>query len=260
MRWQPSEWTIPLESLFDLNDQTAIVTGAGSGLGRAIALGLDAYGADVVAADLDEDSASTVADHLSGDSHAAFVDVTDPDSLHALRETTLEVHGGYDILCNIPGVNVRKPVLELTPEEWQRVVELNLNGVFYANRVLGAHLVERGQGSVINMASIRGLDGGPNQSAYSASKGGVVQLTKVLAAEWAPDVRVNALAPGYMKTSLVRDAMEDDEWHEEMRDGHMMRRFGEPEEVVGGAVFLASAASSFVTGTTLPIDGGWTAQ
>lgn len=260
MRWQPSEWTVPLDSLFDLSDRTAIVTGAASGLGRAIAIGLDAFGADVIAADLDGDGAKAVADILSDDARSATVDVTDPESLHALRATTLETYGSYDILCNVPGTNIRKSVLELSASEWRDVVDLNLNGVFYANKVLGAHLVENGTGSVINMASIRGLDGGPNQSAYSASKGGVVQLTKGLAAEWAPEVRVNALAPGYMKTALVKEAMEDTEWYEEMRDGHMMERFGDPEEVVGGAVFLASEASSFVTGTILPIDGGWTAQ
>ncbi|MGM0591352.1 MAG: SDR family NAD(P)-dependent oxidoreductase, partial [Halobacteriota archaeon] len=137
---------------------------------------------------------------------------------------------------------------------------LNLTGVFLAAKVLGEPLVEQGSGSVVNMASALGLVANANQSAYASSKGGVIQLTRVLAVEWAPDVRVNAMAPGYMKTPLVREAMADEEWYEAMRRLHLLDRFGDPEEVVGGAVYLASEASSFVTGSVLTIDGGWTAQ
>ncbi len=259
MSWEPNTWRYPPESMFSLEDRSAIVTGAASGLGRAIACGLDACGATVVAADRDGEGVQEVADHLSTESHAAVVDVTDISSLEALRATTLERHGDFDVLCNVPGINVRKSVIDLSPAEWHDVIEVNLTGMFYANKVLGAHLVERGGGTVLNMASVRGIAGGTNQSAYSASKGGVVQLTKVLAAEWAPDVRVNALAPGYMKTPLVREAMSDEEWYDRMRSEHLLDRFGDPEEVVGATVFLTSEASSFVTGTVLPVDGGWTA-
>lgn len=248
------------ESMFDLDDKTAIVTGAASGLGRAIALGFAARGATVVCADIDESGARAVADTADGEATAIHVDVTDRESLAELRDEVQAEYGSYDVLCNVPGTNTRKPVVELTEAEWREIIELNLTGVFLASKSLGTPLVDQGQGSVINMASIRGIDGGPDQSAYSASKGGVVQFTKVLATEWAPDVRVNALAPGYMKTPLVREAMADTEWYESMRDGHVMERFGEPEEVVGGAVYLASDASSFVTGSVLSIDGGWTAQ
>jgi len=260
MSREPSDWVVDPESMFDLDGKTAIVTGAASGLGRAIALGFAARGASVVCADIDEAGARDVADAVNGDAMAAHVDVTDAASLEGLRDRVQTEYGTYDVLCNIPGINTRKAVLELSEESWREIIELNLTGIFLASKTLGAPLVEQGGGSVINMASIRGIDGGPDQSAYSASKGGVVQFTKVLAAEWAPTVRVNALAPGYMKTPLVREAMEDTEWYEEMRDGHMMERFGEPEEVVGGAVYLAADASSFVTGTALSVDGGWTAQ
>lgn len=248
------------ESMFDLTGKTAVVTGAASGLGRAIALGFAARGATVVCADIDEDGAGEVAASAEGDATAAYVDVTDRDSIATLREMVVEDHGRYEVLCNVPGTNTRKPVLELSEAEWREIIDLNLTGVFLAAKTLGAPLVEQGAGSVINMASIRGIDGGPDQSAYSASKGGVVQFTKVLAAEWAPDVRVNALAPGYMTTPLVREAMTDTEWYDAMREKHMLGRFGDPKEVVGGAVYLASEASSFVTGSTLSIDGGWTAQ
>ena len=247
------------ESLFSLEDRTAIVTGGASGLGREIARGLDAVGATVIVADIDHAAGTEVADDLGEESLAVEVDVRSTNSLQQLRERALEATGGYDVVFNIPGINTRVPVSQLSESEWSDIIELNLTGVFLSAKVLGAPLLEQGHGSMINMASIRGLVGGANQSAYSASKGGVVQLTKVLAAEWAPDVRVNALAPGYMKTPLVREAMEDHEWYEHMRSKHLLDRFGDPSEVVGPAVFLAAEASSFVTGSTLVVDGGWTA-
>jgi NAD(P)-dependent dehydrogenase (short-subunit alcohol dehydrogenase family) len=246
--------------MFDLDGKTAIVTGAASGLGRAIALGLASRGAAIVCGDLNEEGAESVADSIDGEAIGEHVDVTERESLMNLRERVLAEYGSYDVLCNVPGTNTRKPVLELSESEWREIIDLNLTGVFLASKTLGQPMVDQGRGSVINMASIRGIDGGADQSAYSASKGGVIQFTKALAAEWAPDVRVNALAPGYMKTPLVREAMADTDWYESMREGHMMERFGEPEEVVGGVVYLAADASSFVTGSVLSIDGGWTAQ
>lgn len=264
MTWRTEDWRFDPGTVFDLDGRTAIVTGGASGLGRAIALGFGARNANVVVADIDHDGAAEVVDELAslGDGRAIAVeaDVTDRGSLARLRRRTIEEFGAYEICCALPGINVREPVLDLSVEDWEAVIDLNLTGVFLCAKVLGRHLVEEGRGSLITMASIRGIDGGPAQGPYSASKGGVVQLTKVLAAEWAPDVRVNALAPGYMKTPLVREAMEDEEWYERIRGGHMLDRFGDPEEVVGGAVYLASEAASFVTGTVLTIDGGWTAQ
>lgn len=262
MSWHPDNWRFDPTSMFELDGKTAIVTGGASGLGRAIALGMGAAGARVVVADIDEAGAAEVANAVDGDALAVEADVTDTESLRGLREETIDAFGGYEIVCNIPGINVRLPVFDLDIEDWREIIELNLTGVFLGAKVLGEHLVETATGdrSMLNMGSIRGIDGGPDQSAYSASKAGVIQLTKVLAAEWAPDVRVNALAPGYMKTPLVRQAMEDEEWYDRMRSGHMLGRFGDPEEVVGGAVYLSSDAASFVTGSVLTIDGGWTAQ
>lgn len=248
-----------LETLFDLDGKTAVVTGGGSGLGREIARGLAAHGAAVVVADVDVEAAEGVADELGPNAVAVEADVTDRESLIRLQEKTIDRFGGYETVFNIPGINTRVPVLKLTESEWRNIIELNLTGIFLSAKVLGRHLVEERRGNMINMASIRGLVGGTDQSAYSASKGGVVQLTRVLAAEWAPDVQVNALAPGYMKTSLVREAMEDEDWYEEMRSNHLLDRFGDPVEVVGAAIFLAADASTFVTGSVLTVDGGWTA-
>jgi gluconate 5-dehydrogenase len=248
-----------LDALFELDGRTAIVTGAASGLGRQIARGLDAHGATVVAADIDEPGAEETAAELD-DGVAVEADVTDRDSLVALREAVIDRFGSYEVLFNVPGTNTRVPALELDERRWAEILELNLTGVFRSATVLGEPLVEQGAGSVVNMASALGLVGLPTQSAYAASKGGVVQLTRVLAAEWAPEVRVNALAPGYMKTPLVREAMDDEEWYREMRDLHLMERFGDPAEVVGASVYLAAPASSFVTGSILTVDGGWTSR
>lgn len=260
--WHPETWTVPPPDLFDLTGTNAIVTGGASGLGRSIALGLGAHGANIAIGDIDTGGASTVASAITDDVSATVieVDVTDRDSLERFRAAVIDDLGGYDIVVNIPGINHRKPALDLTPDEWHEVIDVNLTGMYHAATILGEHLVETGHGSMINMASALGKIGIARQGAYAASKGGVVQLTKVLAAEWAPDVRVNALAPGYMKTPLVLEVMEDRDWYRDMRDRHMLQRFGEPEEVVGGAIFLASPASSFVTGEVLSIDGGWTAQ
>lgn len=246
--------------MFDLTGTTAIVTGGASGLGRAITHGLADAGANVAVADIDDEGGRHVAETVDGNAVAVEADVTDSDSLGRLRDRVTTEFDGYEVVFNIPGTNHRVPAFELSDEKWEEIIDLNLTGVFKSARALGKPLVEQGHVSVVNMASIRGIDGGPDQSAYSASKGGVIQLTKALAAEWAPDVRVNALAPGYVKTELVREAMEDREWYERMRERHMLERFADPEEVVGGAVYLASDASSFVTGSTLVIDGGWTAQ
>lgn len=258
--WHPDAWRTPPHDLFDLTPTTAIVTGGASGLGRAIALGLGAHGANVAIADIDTAGATTVADTITDDvdARAYDVDVTDRSSLNHLRDTVIEDYGGYDTVVNLPGINHRKPALDLTPEEWRDVITVNLTGMYNATTILGSHLVAT-HGSMINMASALALIGIPRQAAYAASKGGVAQLTKVLAAEWAPDVRVNAIAPGYMKTPLVLEVMDDRDWYDEMRHHHMLERFGDPEEVVGAAVYLAAPASSFVTGEVLSVDGGWTA-
>lgn len=249
-----------LDGLFDLDGRTAIVTGGASGIGRQIAYGLDAFGASVVVADVDVPGAEATTAALEHDALVVETDVTDLDSLAGLRERTLDAFGGYEVLFNVPGVNTRVPALDLPEERFLEIVDLNLAGVFRCAKVLGRPLVEQGRGSVVNVASALGLVGLPNQSAYASSKGGVVQLTKVLAAEWAPGVRVNAIAPGYVETPLVREAMADEDWYESMRELHLLDRFADPSEVVGGAVYLASGASSFVTGSVLSIDGGWTAR
>jgi gluconate 5-dehydrogenase len=277
--WEIENWSVRPERMFDLAGRVALVTGAASGIGRAIALGLDACGAHIALADRDAAGARAVAAKLRHASLVVEVDVTQEAQVRAMVETVATKFGHIDVSFNIPGINVRKPALELTTDEWRAVVEVNLNAVFLCAREVGKVMLQQHKGSpgnpaknagrstgsagrsssMINMASARGLTGGPGQSVYSATKAGVIQMTRCLALEWAPHVRVNAIAPGYLRTPLVREIMKDAAWFERIRNLHAMRRFGEPEEVVGAAIFLASDASTFVTGAVLSVDGGWTA-
>jgi gluconate 5-dehydrogenase len=257
--WTVASWQVAPEKLFDLSGRVALVTGAASGLGRAIALGLDRFGAQVVLADLDASGSQQVADHLRQKSMFINVDVTDPEQARSMVDGIMGQCGRLDVAFNVPGITVRKPVVDMSDEEWRKVMDVNLNGVFWCAREEGRVMLRQGFGSVVNMGSARGIFGGPSQSSYSASKAAVIHLTRCLAMEWAPIVRVNALAPGHMATPFVKPIMKDPERYDSMRRLEAMKRFGLPEEIVGPAVFLASDASSFVTGAVLSVDGGWTA-
>jgi len=254
---------------FDLTDRIALVTGAASGLGRQIALGLASFGADLAVADINfagaEETARKV--HAVGRKAVALqVDITKWEDVREMVDRTTAEFGRVDICFNIPGINIRKPVLDLSPEEYGQVVDLNLKGIFLCCKAVGAVMVEQRRGKVINMASIFGICGGPLQSAYASSKGGIVQLTKVLALEWAPhNVQVNTLAPGYHFTMgpIARQYLETPEGKAMIGAilGKIPQgRIAHASEIIGPAVFLASDASNFTTGAVLVADGGWTAQ
>jgi gluconate 5-dehydrogenase len=249
--------------LFDLAGQRALVTGASRGLGEAVAKGLAQAGAAVaVCGRAREDLERVCADiQTQGGRAEPFVlDVLDGAAVERGAAEIIDSLGAVDILVNNAGVNVRKPILELSEEEWDLVIDTNLKGYFLVTRAVVPQMLARKRGKVINMASIMGTVALPHLLPYACSKGGVVQMTKVMALEWAQTgVNVNAIGPTYFETPLVAQLRNDPERFQFITERTPMGRWGQPEELVGTAVFLASRASDFITGQTLYVDGGWTA-
>lgn len=241
-------------TLFDLSGRRALVVGAGSGIGAAVARGLAAFGAQVRCADVDLAAAERVAE---GVGEAVQLDVTDAV---AVGRVVGEMDA-LDILVSTPSINVRKPLLEYTEAEFDRVVALNLKGSFLALRAAGRKMADQGRGSVVLFSSIRSQVVEPGQGVYAATKAGTLQLVKTLASELGPrNVRVNAVAPGVVETPLTAPIKNDPEWYRAYAEKGALGRWATPDEMVGAAVFLASDAASYVTGTLLVVDGGWTAQ
>lgn len=244
--------------LFDLTDRVSIVTGGAGALGAEIARGLAAFGARVVVADLDAERAAGVARDIAG-ARAETVDVTDPDSAAALVERTVAAHGRIDVLVNAAGVFRVAPMLELKLSEWETVLRVNLTGIFVMTQAVGAVMLRQGRGRVINLGSVSSRVGNPEYAAYAASKGGVAQLTRALGAEWCRHgVLVNAIGPAFTDTPLTHGYLERPDAHRRVLEKIPMGRLGEPRDIVGAAVFLASDASEFVVGQTLYVDGGRT--
>jgi len=248
--------------LFDLTGKIALVTGASRGLGRAMAKGLAKAGADLVLcarSEADLASACREIEAMGRKAVAIQVDVLSSESVERMAQRAFHEMGRVDILVNNAGVNVRKPVVELGEEEWDLVLDTNLKGYFLVGRAIGRRMISQGGGKVINVASILGAVGLPNQVAYASSKGGVIQMTKVMALEWAPyHINVNAIAPTYFETPLVAAIRNDPERYRFIVERTPMGRWGQPEELEGVVIFLASKASDFITGQTIFIDGGWT--
>ena len=247
--------------MFSLEGKTALVTGASRGIGAAIAQAYADAGADVALAARTVDALEEVAGTIKATGRKAVAiptDVTDPDQVEACVARAIAALGHVDILVNnAGGSDFVAPVVEIDIEGWRSRVELNLNSVFYACRAIGPHLADRGSGSVINVASIAGLGATPTIAFYGAAKAGVINLTKTLAHEWGDhNVRVNALCPGWIKTTLNQVLWETPEIGPKVIANQAIRRWGETEDVVGAAIWLASAASTYTTGAAIVIDGG----
>ncbi len=246
-------------SMFDLSGKVALVVGAGSGIGQASAAGLAAFGADTYCADINLEAAQTTAEEIRAEGWPAQALAMDIRQLGSIREA-LDRIPRVDILVSTPSINVRKPLLEITEEEFDRVVGLNLKGTFLLMREVARGMAEQAEGSIIVFSSIRAKVVEPGQGVYAATKSGVVQMVRALAAELGQrGVRVNCIAPGVVETPLTAQIKNHPAWYQAYADKNIFRRWAQPHEMVGAVVYLASDASSYVTGSLLMVDAGWTA-
>lgn len=248
---------------FRLEGKTALVTGAATGLGAAIAIALAEAGA-TVACHGNRRAAQDTADTITGAGGKAFAfsaDLAHTASAEVLIDHATEAMGQIDILVNNAGTIIRHEASEYPLDDWMTVLQVNLTSVFQLSQLAAKGMLERGSGKIINIASLLSFQGGIRVPAYAASKGGVAQLTKALANEWAPkNVQVNAIAPGYMKTENTSALQADETRNRQILERIPTGRWGEPEDLAAAAVFLASPASNYITGAVLNVDGGWLAR
>ncbi|HWQ77842.1 MAG TPA: glucose 1-dehydrogenase [Anaerovoracaceae bacterium] len=252
--------------MFSLEGKTAVVTGGGRGLGRAICEGLAEFGAKVAVIDIDEKSCLSAAEEIqkkyNNDSFGIMMDISKVREIESGIAKIFNRFGQIDILVNNAGVVSRSPILDMEESDWDRVMDINVKGMYFCAKEAAKHMVQRKYGKIINIASISSYRGIPNRSVYCVSKGAVLQATRVMAVEWAPyNIHVNAVAPCYLDTPLTSSLYtEDKEFYEYIMRKTPLKRIAKPEELVGGVIYLASDSSDMVTGATLPIDGGWLAE
>lgn len=251
------------KDLFDLSGKSAAVIGAGSGIGEAVALGCARQGAVVSCLDVNEEAVKHVAARARTDGGAAEsgrLDVTDSGAVERAFAEVRDRHGALDIVICTPAINVRKPILKYTDEELARVIDVNMKGSFGVLRAAGRIMTEQKKGSIILFSSIRSQVVEPGQAVYAATKAGVLQMVRTAAAEFGPSgVRVNAIGPGVVETPLTAQIKANAEWYRAYAAKTVFGRWASADEMVGPAVFLASDAASYVTGTILFADGGWLA-
>ncbi|HEJ9096982.1 TPA: SDR family NAD(P)-dependent oxidoreductase [Serratia odorifera] len=250
------------KSLFDFNDKVAVVTGGSKGIGLSIAKGLLEFGAEVWLLDTDSATGEQAVCELGSKTHFYQLDVTDPAAVKVCAETVAKESGRIDVLVNCAGIARITSAFEAEDEEWRLVMDVNLNGTFWCCREFGRQMAKHRCGSIVNMGSMSGdiVNRPQAATAYITSKAGVHLMTKSLACEWVKDgIRVNALAPGYIATDMTLQMRSRPELFNEWMNCTPMHRCGEPEEVANAALFLASDAASYITGTVLSVDGGYTA-
>jgi 2-deoxy-D-gluconate 3-dehydrogenase len=247
---------------FDLTGKTAMVTGTSGGLGQAMALGLAEAGADIVAVS-SGNSAQTIqaVGALGRKAQHIQTDLSKADSLEGVVQQAIGCFGKIDILINNAGIIRRTPAVEHSRQDWYDVLDLNLNSAFFLCQLVGKHMLERGSGKIINIASMLTYQGGINVPGYTASKHAIAGITKALANEWAgKGVQINAIAPGYMKTNNTESILADKKRYQSITDRIPAGRWGDPEDMKGPAIFLSSSASDYMNGHVLCVDGGWMAR
>ena len=246
---------------FKLDDRVALVTGASTGLGASIAVALAQAGAQITCHGNTRSPESTCdqIQRSGGVAHAITGDLSKPETPRALVDQTLERFGRIDILINNAGTIRRSPAVDYSDDDWATVIEVNLSSVFRLSKLVGKQMIENARGGkIVNIASLLSFQGGITVPAYAASKGGVAQLTKALANEWAKHrINVNAIAPGYMRTTNTAALQADETRNRQILERIPTARWGEPEDLAGAAVFLSSSASDYVNGHILVVDGGW---
>jgi len=254
---------VNFNAAFRLDGRIALVAGAASGIGQAAANGLAAAGALAICADLSAEGAAATASAIcagGGKAESVALDVTEESAVASVVRDAVVRHGSIDILVSTPAVNVRKPLLNYTADEFDKVLRLNLKGNFLIAREVGRVMSAQKRGSIILLSSIRSVTVEPGQGAYAATKAGIVQLARALAAELGPvGVRVNCIAPGVVETPLTLPIKSRPEWYNAYAAKNALGRWATADEMAGPIVFLASDASSYVTGAVLFVDGGWTA-
>jgi 2-deoxy-D-gluconate 3-dehydrogenase len=248
--------------LFDLKGKAALVTGGNGGIGLGMAEGLARAGAKVAIAGRDAKKNADAVGKMGSGAVAIVADVTDERACRAMVDEAAKKLGRLDILVNNAGINIRKRPEEYKLDEWHRVLESNLTSAFVASQAAHPHFLKAKGGKIVNIGSMMSLFGASFVAPYGASKGGIVQLTRALACAWAKDhIQVNAVLPGWIDTALTRQAREEvSGLHERVLARTPAGRWGAPEDLAGIAVFLCSAASDFVTGTAIPVDGGYAVQ
>ena len=256
---------LPGIKLFDLTGRSAIITGGSKGLGEAMAAGLASAGADVLLASRNADEVQATAQRLADDyGHRAIgmvADVTIPDQIQAMVDRAMAEYGKVDILINNAGINIRGSIDELSLEEFQKVQQVNVSGIWLCTKAVVKHMKEAQYGRIINMASTLGVVGLANRTPYTSSKGAVVQMTRGLGLEFAPfGITCNAICPGPFLTPMNQPIADTEEAKKFIVGAVALNRWGKMEEIQGAAIFLASDASSYVTGSLVTVDGGWTAR
>ncbi|MBO1511500.1 glucose 1-dehydrogenase [Metabacillus sp. BG109] len=248
--------------MFDLTGRVAIITGASQGIGQEISRLLASYGASVALIARNEEKLESFANELNNSGFKALAvpcDMTKVDQLPSIVEGIYNHFGRIDILVNNAGVNIAKPAEEVTEEDWDQVLDLNLKSVFFCNKAVSKYMKENNYGKIINMSSQMAIVGYFNRSAYCSSKGGLMQQTRALAIEWAKfGINVNSIAPTFIETPMTKEMFKDTDFKMDVLNRIPIGRLAKPEDLFGALVFLSSSSSNMVTGQTLFVDGGWT--